>query len=84
MLGSVLILLLVLKKSFIIAVLFYVIIGILPELLPVSLDIAKFLFIIPLYLWVLSSDNKWWINTLSMIFGVIIALIVFKLTLSMF
>lgn len=84
MLGSVLILLLVLKKSFIIAVLFYVIIGILPELLPVSLDIAKFLFMIPLYLWVLSSNNNWWINTISMIFGVIIALIVFKLTLSMF
>ncbi|WP_280168286.1 hypothetical protein [Priestia aryabhattai] len=76
--------LLVLKKSFIIAVLFYVIIGILPELLPVSLDIAKFLFMIPLYLWVLSSNNNWWINTISMIFGVIIALIVFKLTLSMF
>lgn len=53
----------------------------LPEVLHVNETVAKYLFIILAGLWFLKSNNRWWINIISLILGTIIGFIVFIILL---
>jgi len=70
-------LLILIKSSLIIALGLYLSVIFLPEVLHVNETVAKYLFIILAGLWFLKSNNRWWVNIISLILGTIIGLIVF-------
>ncbi|MBK0010145.1 hypothetical protein IAE23_27135 [Bacillus sp. S35] len=69
--------LILIKSSLIIAVGLYLSVIFLPEVLHVNETVAKYLFIIIVGLWFLRSNNRWWVNIISLILGTVIGLIVF-------
>ncbi|MBW0933826.1 hypothetical protein [Priestia megaterium] len=73
--------LILIKRSLIIAVALYLSVIFLPEVLHVNATVAKYLFIILAGLWILKSRNKWWFNMVSVILGLVIFLIFLEMTL---
>jgi len=49
----------------------------LPEVLHVNETAAKYLYILFVGLWFIKSNNRWWINLISLILGTIIGLFIF-------
>ena len=71
------------RNSLILAFGFYLSTTFLPEVLHVNETVSKYLMVIPAGIWFLKSQNRWWINMVSIILGLIISLTVFGLIESM-
>ncbi|PFP45277.1 hypothetical protein COK01_24835 [Priestia megaterium] len=57
--------LIIIRNSLIIAVCLYLASVFLPEVMNVNENVAKYLFVIPVGIWGITSKNKWWINLIS-------------------
>lgn len=71
---SVSVFLTILRNSLILAVGYYLSIVFLPEIMNVNQTISKYVFVIPAGIWLILSKNKWWVNIVSILLGLGIAL----------
>lgn len=69
--------LLLIRSSLVIAVGLYLSVIFLPEVLHVNETVAKYLYILFVGLWFIKSNNRWWVNMISLILGTIIGLFIF-------
>ncbi len=63
----------VLKNSMILTIGYYLSIIVLPEMVKVNAIVSECLFFIPAGFWIMSSTDKWWINTISILLAVILS-----------
>jgi len=70
-------LLIVIRRTLVVAMSLYLSIIFLPEVLHVNETVAKYLYILFVGLWFIKSNNRWWINMISLILGTIIGLFIF-------
>ncbi|MCM3644957.1 hypothetical protein M4D68_27990 [Priestia aryabhattai] len=69
--------LIVIRSILVVAMGLYLSIIFLPEVLNVNETVAKYLYILFVGLWFIKSNNRWWINLISLILGTIISLFIF-------
>ena len=69
--------LIVIRSTLVVAMSLYLSIIFLPEVLHVNETVAKYLYILFVGLWFIKSNNRWWINMISLISGTIIGLFIF-------
>ncbi|MFB8426867.1 hypothetical protein ACFC4S_33455 [Priestia megaterium] len=69
--------LIVIRSTLVVAMSLYLSIIFLPEVLHVNETVAKYLYILFVGLWFIKSNNRWWINMISLILGTIIGLFIF-------
>ncbi|WP_394532781.1 hypothetical protein C1N83_27915 (plasmid) [Priestia aryabhattai] len=69
--------LIVIRSILVVAMSLYLSIIFLPEVLHVNETVAKYLYILFVGLWFIKSNNRWWINMISLILGTIIGLFIF-------
>ncbi|MDN3232885.1 hypothetical protein [Priestia megaterium] len=57
------------RNSLILALGFYLSIYVLPEILHVNETVSKYLLMIPAFIWIVRSNNRWLLNMASIILG---------------